>query len=83
MAEYKIFFKRSAVKNLDAIPQKDLQGIIDRIDLLKEDPRPTDCEKLSGWEHYRVRQRNYRIVYTIQDNQLIIQIGKDRYQPDI
>jgi mRNA interferase RelE/StbE len=36
MAEYKIYFKRSAVKDLDAIPQKDLQRIINRIDLLKE-----------------------------------------------
>ena len=65
MAEYKIYFKRSAVKDLDAIPTKDLQRIINRIDLLKEDPRPPGCEKLSGQERYRVRQQNYRIVYWV------------------
>ena len=82
MAEYKIYLKRSAVKDLDAISKKDLQRIINRIDLLKEDPRPPGCEKLSGQERYRVRQENYRIVYSIQDDVLtvwIIKIGRRRH----
>lgn len=78
MAEYKIYFKRSAVKDLDTISKKDLQRTINRIDLLKKDPRPPGCEKLSGQERYRVRQGNYRIVYSIQDNQFIIQVVKVR-----
>jgi hypothetical protein len=48
MAEYKIYFKRSAVRDLDAISKKDLRRIINRIDLFKKDPRPPGCEKLSG-----------------------------------
>jgi len=82
MAEYKIYFKRSAVKDLDAIPQKDLQRIINRIDLLKENPRPPGCEKLSGQERYRVRQGSYRIIYSIQDDVLtiwVVKIGHCRY----
>ena len=81
MAEYEIYFKRSAVKELGAIPRRDLQRIINRIDLLKEDPRPPGCEKLSGQERYRVRQGNYRIVYSIQDKVLtvwIVKIGRRR-----
>lgn len=80
MAEYKIYFKRSAVKDLDTISKKDLQRTINRIDLLKKDPRPPGCEKLSGQERYRVRQGNYRIVYSIQDNQFIIQVVKVRHR---
>ena len=76
MAKYKIYFKRSAVKDLDAIPQKDLQRIINRIDLLKENPRPPGCEKLSGQERYRVRQGSYRIIYSIQDDILTIWVVK-------
>jgi mRNA interferase RelE/StbE len=76
MAEYKIYFKQSAVKDLDAIPKKDLQRIINRIDFLKENPRPPGCEKLSGQERYRVRQGNYRIVYSIQDDVLTIMVVK-------
>ena len=83
MAEYKIYFKRSAVKDLDAISKKDLQRIINRIDLLKKDPRPTGCEKLSGQERYRVRQGNSRIVYSIQDDVLIVWVVKIGHRRDV
>ena len=82
MAEYKIYFKRSAVKDLKKISKGDLQRIINRIDLIKKDPRPPGCEKLSGQERCRVRQGNYRIVYSIQDNQFIIQVVKARHRSD-
>ena len=83
MAEYKIYFKRSAVKDLDTIPKNDLQRIINRIDLLKENPRPTGCEKLCGQECYRVRQGNYRIVYSIQDDVLTVWIVKIGHRRNI
>ncbi len=76
MAEYKILFKRSAIKDLNPIPKKDLQRIIKRIESLKENPRPPGCEKLSDQERYRIRQRNYRIVYSIQDDQLTVWVVK-------
>ena len=83
MAEYKIYFKRSAVKDLAAISKKDLQRIINRIDLLKEDPRLPGCEKLSSLERYRVRQGNYRIVYSIQDDVLTVWVVKIGHRRDV
>jgi mRNA interferase RelE/StbE len=83
MAEYKIFFKRSAVKDLVPLPKKDLQRIIKRIDSLKEDPRPPGCEKLTGQERYRIRQGNYRIIYSIQDQELTIWVVKVGHRRDI
>ena len=83
MAVYKIYFKRSAVKDLDAIPKKDLQRIIDRIDLLKQNPRPPGCEKLSGQERYRLRQGNYRIVYSIHDDVLTVWVVKIGHRRDV
>lgn len=82
MAEYKIFFKRSAVKDLDPIPKRDLQRIIRRIRLLKENPRPEGCEKLSAQERYRIRQGKYRIVYSIQDDQLTVWVVKISHRRD-
>jgi mRNA interferase RelE/StbE len=82
MAEYKIYFKRSAVKDLKKISKGNLQRIINRIDLIKKNPRPPGCEKLSGQERCRVRQGNYRIAYSIQDNQFIIQVVKARHRSD-
>lgn len=83
MAEYKIFFKRSAVKDLDPIPKKDLQRIIKRIESLKANPRPPGCEKLSGQERYRIRQGNYRMVYSIQDDELTVSIVKIGHRPEV
>jgi mRNA interferase RelE/StbE len=78
MAEYKIFFKRSVEKDLKSIPKKDLKKILDRIEMLAENPRPSGCEKLTGQARYRVRQGLYRIVYSIQDYELTVWVVKVR-----
>jgi mRNA interferase RelE/StbE len=83
MAAYKIFFKRSVIKDLDPISKKDLQRIIGRIQLLKKDHRPSGCEKLSGQERYRIRQGNYRIIYSIQDDQLTVWVVKVGHRRDV
>jgi mRNA interferase RelE/StbE len=83
MDAYKIFFKRSVEKDFESIPKKDLKRILDRIKALADDPRPTGCEKLTGQERYRVRQGKYRIVYSIQDNELTIWIVKVGHRKDV
>ena len=76
MAEYNVFFKESVWKDLEKIPKIDLIGILSRIKKLAEDPRPAGCQKLTGYELYRVRQGRYRIVYSIQDNELTVWVVK-------
>ena len=76
MAEYKLFFKKSVQKDFDTIPKKDLRRILNRIEALKTDPRPPDCEKLTGQERYRLRQGQYRIAYSIQDYELTVWVIK-------
>ena len=81
MAEYKIFLRRSVKKDLSSIPKNDLKRILEKIKSLAVDPRPTGCEKLSGQEKYRLRQGNYRIVYSIQDSELnvwVVKVGHRR-----
>ncbi|MBU1076256.1 MAG: type II toxin-antitoxin system RelE/ParE family toxin [Spirochaetes bacterium] len=83
MVKYKILIKASAVKELNKIPKKDLQRITVKIQKLSDDPRPQGCEKLSGQERYRIRQGNYRIVYSIEDLVLTIYIIKIGHRKDI
>ena len=83
MDAYKIFFKKSVEKDFESIPKKDLKRILDRIKVLADDPRPTGCEKLTGQERYRVRQDGYRIVYSIQDNELTIWVVKVGHRKDV
>ncbi len=76
MAAYKLFFKKSVQKDFNAIPKKDLKRILKRIEKLTKDPRPPGCEKLTGQERYRLRQGRYRIVYSIQDDELTVWVVK-------
>ena len=83
MVNYKIKIKASAAKELNKIPKKDLQKLVSKIRSLSSNPRPTGCEKLSGEEKYRVRQGNYRIVYSIEDKQLIVFVVKIGHRKDV
>ncbi len=83
MANYKIKIKPSAVKELEKLPKKDLKKVVIKIQSLAFDPRPPGCEKLSGEEKYRIRQGNYRIIYSIEDNILSIVVVKVGHRRDI
>ncbi len=83
MAAYSIFFKQSAVKELDDVPKKDLVRLLARIEALADDPRPPGCEKLSAQERYRIRQGNYRVVYSIEDAVLTVWVVKVGHRREV
>ena len=83
MASYSVRIKRSAAKELEAVPPKDRKRIAKRIEGLAADPRPPGCEKLSGEEKYRLRQGDYRILYEIVDQELIITVVKIGNRRDV
>ena len=83
MAGYRVFFKRSVEKDFADIPKKDLMRILDRIKKLEGNPRPAGSEKLTGQERYRLRQGRYRIVYSIQDDELTIWVVKVGHRKDV
>jgi len=83
VAKYRITLKKSAAKELQDIPKKDLLKIIKRIKSLSENPRPTGSQKLSLREQYRVRQGDYRIVYSIDDKELLVDIVKIGHRQEV
>ena len=83
MAAYKIFFKKSVEKDFKVIPKNDLKKILGRIKALAEEPRPPGCEKLTGQKRYRLRQGRYRILYSIQDDELTVWVVKVGHRKDI
>ncbi|MBN1547152.1 MAG: type II toxin-antitoxin system RelE/ParE family toxin [Syntrophaceae bacterium] len=83
MAGYEISFKESVEKDFRSIPKEDLRKILDRIKALSEDPRPPGHEKLTGQERYRIRQGLYRIIYSIQDQELTIWVVKVGHRKDV
>ena len=83
MASYSLFIKPSAAKEIEAVPKPDRRRIVSKIMSLSSDPRPPDCEKLSGHDQYRIRQGNYRILYEIHDVKLIVVIVKIGHRRDV
>ncbi len=84
MAKYRLLIKPSAVKDIEAIPsKKDRQRLVERILKLADNPRPAGCEKLSGQNKYRVRQGRYRILYAIEDENLLVYVVKVGHRKDV
>ena len=81
MAKYSLKFRDSVAKDLRAIPKKDVARILRRFDQLADNPRGAGAEKLTEQDRYRVRQGDYRIIYEIRDDVLIVivvQVGHRR-----
>jgi mRNA interferase RelE/StbE len=83
VAVYSIFIKKSAVRELEVLAKKDLPKVLERIEALAENPSPTGAEKLAGVELWRIRQGDYRIVYSIEDNALTVWIVKVGHRREV
>jgi mRNA interferase RelE/StbE len=83
MGRYKLLFRKSVIKDMRRIPNRDLRNIVTVIDSLSDDPRPVGIEKLSGQERYRVRQGDYRIIYEINDDMVIVVVVKIGHRKDV
>ena len=85
MASYRVLIKPSAAKEIEAVDQKrDRQRIVARIRELAEDPRPVGCEKLVGEsDRYRVRVGRYRVVYSIDDDELVVLVVRVAHRKDV
>jgi len=80
---YQISIERSAQKSLTKIPKVDQDRIIQLIQSLIDNPRPTGCKKLSGREAWRIRIGNYRVIYEINDKNSEILIVVIRHRRDV
>ena len=83
MASYSVLIKRSAAKELEALPLKDRRRVARRIQGLAAEPRPAGCEKLSGQEKFRLRQGAYRVLYAIDDTEMTVAVVKIGHRRDV
>lgn len=83
MAKYEVTVLPSAQKEITKLP-KQLQGkILKALISLSENPRPEGCKKLVGTDSWRFRIGEYRIVYSIVDNILTIEIIRVAHRKDV
>jgi len=84
MTCYKVELKKSAEKALFKLPKPMIGKVINLLQELSIDPRPNGCKKLTGANNtYRVRVGDYRILYSILDDILIIDVIKIGHRKEI
>lgn len=85
MAEYSLTIKSSAAKELQSISDKaTLTRLIEKIKLLAAQPRSSGSEKLAGRQSlYRVRQGNYRVIYSVDDKLRVVDVVKVGHRGDV
>ena len=83
MASYRLFIKPSASKEIEGLPKQDRRKVVAKIQGLAKDPRPPGCERLSGHEQYRLRQGDYRILYSIEEKDLIVAVVKVGHRKEV
>lgn len=74
MPSYTIFLTKKAQKQLDKLNNNVAEPIIEAISKLENNPYPSGSIKLKGRESYRIRVGDYRIIYEVQDDELIIDV---------
>ena len=81
---YKLEFKRSAAKALKKVPKRDRKSIYDKIDRLAENLPDPNITKMKGDNPFhRIRVGDYRIIYEIQNDILVILVIKIGHRKDI
>lgn len=85
MDHYKIEFDRRVKKDLKSVPTQDIERIKAAISNLSVNPRPYGCKKLKGkkYEYFRIRVGNYRVIYTIKDEILLIIVVRVGHRKEI
>jgi mRNA interferase RelE/StbE len=83
MGRYEVSFRPSVARDLRGIPRADVERILARIESLRDDPRPPSSEKLSTQERYRLRQGNDRVLYTVLDAELIVDVVQVGHRRDV
>ena len=83
MEFYKVIFTKSVEKDFRKIPKLEVSKILNEIAYLAKNPRSSKTKKLKGEKLYRLRVGNYRVIYDIQDNLMLIFVVKLGHRSDI
>lgn len=84
MADYSVEAKPSARKELEALPDKILARVIQRIESLGQTPRPIGCKKLKGFkDQWRIRVGDWRVVYVVDDATQVVSVTRVAHRSQV
>ncbi|MDP9410278.1 MAG: type II toxin-antitoxin system RelE/ParE family toxin [Actinomycetota bacterium] len=80
---YRVLIRRKAQRQLDKIRREDRQRIIEAVFGLADDPRPRGTRSLRGQPGYRLRVGDYRAIYEVDDEALVVTILAVGHRRDV
>lgn len=85
MKKYQVVISKVAAKELKTLPKETISRLFTKMQSLADDPRPTGCKKLEGYNEniWRVRVGDYRIIYAIDDAVYIVDVRHVGHRRDI
>lgn len=84
MAKYSVAFASSAVKELKKLPAQLVARLVPHLEDLSSNPRPPGSKKLRGGDdEWRIRVGDYRVVYTIDDGELLVEVTRIRHRSEV
>jgi mRNA interferase RelE/StbE len=84
VASYDVALTSSATKELKNLSTQLIARIVPRLENLASNPRPPGCKKLRGGDReWRIRIGDYRVVYTIDDAKLLVEVTRIRHRSEV
>lgn len=84
MASFRIEWRKSTRKDLRKLPPAEVARILEKVELLADEPFPHGVEKLAGSEHaYRIRVGDYRVIYEVLAGSKLIEVQRVRHRKDV
>jgi mRNA interferase RelE/StbE len=84
VANYDVALTSSAEKELKNLSGQLTARIVPRLENLASNPRPPGCKKLVGGDdEWRIRVGDYRVVYTIDDAKLLVEVTRIRHRSEV
>ncbi len=81
MGKYTVALTASATRELGKLPSQLVSRVFPRLENLANDPRPHGCKKMQGGDReWRIRIGDYRVVYTIDDAKLLVEVTRIRHR---
>ena len=88
---YKVVIADAATKELKRIPAKMQDRIVEKVEQLANEPKPNGYKKLKNFDlpgsddddYYRIRAGDYRVIYTIRDEQVTVLVLKVAHRKNV
>jgi len=80
---YRIDFSKAADKELESLPKKAADRILEAIRELAVEPRPHGSKKLVGtMSTYRIRVGDFRVIYEVHDKEIVVLVVRISHRKD-